>query len=253
LFALLGCLLALPSPSLAAEAIEIGTSQGGQPLEVYRLGEGDIVLLLMGGQHGAPELNTTQLTWALLEHFEASPHEIPEGIRIEFMPEANPDGLAAGSRQFLSGVDPNRNWGTDNWAPDAWDSNGQFRLGLGGPEPFSEQETQAVRAYLLRTRPALTVNYHSRGGFLFGGRTDSSRELGAAYSSASGYRLPQGGTGGSVLGYRATGSMNVWMGQEGLAGLLVELATSNDPELARNLAAVRRVLELLAQHERPPN
>ena len=43
------------------------------------------------------------------------------------MPVANPDGLADGSRQFLSGVDPNRNWGGSDWRSDAFDSNAVFR------------------------------------------------------------------------------------------------------------------------------
>ena len=94
------------------------------------------------------------------------------------MPVANPDGLAAGSRQFPSGVDPNRNWGGGDWRADAYDSNAVFRVGLGGSEPFSEPETRALADWVLANRPALVVNYHSAGGFMFGPRDGAGGRAG---------------------------------------------------------------------------
>ena len=67
----------------------------------------------------------------LLEYFAANPEAMPDGIELDVLPIANPDGLAAGSRQFSSGVDPNRNWGGSDWRSDAYDSNAVFRVGLG--------------------------------------------------------------------------------------------------------------------------
>ena len=229
-----------------AETTIIGESQRGRPLVVHHLGSGATPLFILGGQHGGPEANTVQLVKQLLAHFEANPHEIPPNARLDILLEGNPDGLAAGSRQFASGVDPNRNWGGPEWQSDAADSNGTFRIGLGGPEPFSEPETQALRSYLMATRPAFVINYHSRGGFILGGRAGTSGALADAFATASGYHRPTPG-GGTGLGYRATGSMNVWMGTEGLGGILVELTTSTDPEFARNLAGIRAVLALLAE------
>ena len=52
---------------------------------------------------------------------------------------------------------------------------------------------------------------------------------------------------GSLLGYRATGSMNVWMASQGFPAILIELASSDNPEVARNLAGVKAVLSILAQ------
>lgn len=239
--------LALVLPAWAStESTIIGESQRGRPLVVHHLGSGAIPVFILGAQHGGPEANTAQLVRLLLPHFEANSHEIPSNVRLDVMPEGNPDGLAAGSRQFASGVDPNRNWGGPDWNGDAADSNGIFRNGLGGAEPFSEPETQALRHYLLATRPAFVVNYHSRGGFMLGGRGGTVGALADAYAAASGYHRPTPGV-GSVLGYRATGSMNVWMGTEGLGGILVELTSDRDPELARNLAGIRAVLAGLAE------
>jgi hypothetical protein len=101
---------------------------------------------------------------------------------------------------------------------------------------------------VLGLRPALVINYHSRGGFILGGRAGT---LGQAYAQASGYARPTpgGGGAGGVLGYRATGSMNVWLGEQGIPGMLIELATTHDAEFARNLAGLRAVLGLLASEE----
>ncbi len=231
-------------------ATVIGYTQMAQLLVVYSLGSGPASVFIMGGQHGWPEENTVRLSNQLYDYFSANPSAIPSGVRLDFLTEANPDGLLRGSRQYLSGVDPNRNWAGPDWASDAWDSNGVFRRGLGGSEPFSEPETQATRDYVLATQPTLVINYHSRGGFLLGGRSGPGAELADAYATASGYYRPGGTPGGgagapSVLGYRATGSMNVWLGTVSTSGILIELTDSNGTEYARNLAGLQAVLNLL--------
>ena len=223
----------------------IGFSQGGLPLIVYHLGSGPARVLLMGGQHGGPEANTIELATRLKQHFVDTPSDLPAGLTLDILADANPDGTAAGIRQYLSGVDPNRNWGGPGWQSDAYDSNGRFRPGLGGPEPFSEQETRALADWMLATRPALTVNYHSAGGFMFGGREGFAGELTFAYADASGYPVPTPG-GGSPLSYRATGSSNVWARSVGLNGLFIELSTPYVAEFDRNLAGLRAVLPRLA-------
>lgn len=224
----------------------IGFTQAGEPLMVYHLGEGPKRVLLLGGQHGGPEANTIRLARGLMAHFADNPGELPRTVTLDILPVANPDGATAGSRQFLSGVDPNRNWGGPDWQTDASDSNGQFRRGLGGPQPFSEQETRALADWVMQTQPVLVINYHSAGGFMFGGRDGPSGEIAAIYSETSGYPRPVPGAGSSPLPYRATGSMNVWMREIGIQGLFVELTTPYDPELERNLAALQAVLARLA-------
>ena len=93
---------------------------------------------------------------------------MPSTIGLDILAVTNPDGATAGIRQYLSGVDPNRNWGGPDWVSDAYDSNGVFKRGLGGPEPFSEQETRALADWMLQNRPIFTINYLSAGGLLFG-------------------------------------------------------------------------------------
>jgi hypothetical protein len=225
----------------------IGFSQGGQPLVLRRFGDGKNRVLILGGQHGGPEANTIELVERLTSHFVSNPGEVPSSIGLDILAIANPDGTSAGIRQYLSGVDPNRNWGGADWSSDAYDSNGQFRTGLGGPAPFSEQETRALGDWMLANRPVLTVNYHSAGGFIFGSREGIGGDLTELYSTASGYRAPvPGAGGGSPLPYRATGSLNVWARSVGLNTLFIELSTPYVPEFERNLAGLRAVLPRLA-------
>jgi murein peptide amidase A len=240
--------LVLVQPALAEpRASSIGTSQGGAPLVLYSLGDGPKRVLILGGQHGGPEANTVELVGGLLDYFDANPQEVPSGIELDILPVANPDGLADGSRQFLSGVDPNRNWGGNDWRSDAFDSNAVFRVGLGGPEPFSEQETQALADWVLANRPAFIVNYHSAGGFMFGARDGAAGELASAYAQASGYSWPAPGVGGqrSPLPYAASGSMNVWLRGVGIPAILVELSTPRSTEIERNLAGLKAALLML--------
>jgi hypothetical protein len=229
----------------------LGYSQGELPLTVFHLGWGPKRVFVMGGQHGGPEVNTVRLTNRLMQFYVSYPWEIPAGISLDLMPMANPDGVSIGSRQFLSGVDPNRNWDGGDWSSDAWDSNGVFRPGLGGPTSFSEQETRAVADYLVGVKPALVVNYHSAGNFMFG-----NGELGDAYANASGYWRPGGPPGGgtdgeaprggaSPLTYRATGSMNPWLRAIGINSVFVELSTPSSEEFDRNLAGLQAALALI--------
>ncbi len=226
----------------------IGTSQDGAPLSLYVVGSGSTHVLLIGGQHGGPEENTVELVNGLLEYFSNNPGEVPAGIELDILPLANPDGLAHGSRQFSDGVDPDRNWGASDWKPDAYDSNAVFRTGLGGPEPFSAPETQALANWVLAVRPAFIVNYHSAGGFMFGARDGTAGDLSGTYAQASEYWWPQPGVSGqrSPLPYSASGSMNAWLRETGVPAILVELTTPHSIEVERNLAGVQAVLTQLS-------
>ena len=235
----------------------IGWSQGGRPLIIYRHGNGPMNLFILGGQHGAPEANTTELARMLRSYLLRNPEEIPPNVTVYVMPEGNPDGLATGSRQYMSGVDPNRNWANPDWQSNAYDSNGQYSLGLGGPAPFSEPETVALGNWLRAVHPHFTINYHSAGGFMFGGGEALAGELAGLYSQASGYPRPTAGggggspSGGSRLGYRVTGHLNGWQRTLGMGGCLVELTSPYDPEYHRNLAGIQAVIARLGMEADP--
>ncbi len=228
--------------AVAPTAEVFGQSEGGIPLTAYWVGSGPTAVVVQGALHGGPEANTSALTFQLRDYFATHPDEIPAGLRLAFIPEANPDGIALNRRLYLSGVDPNRNWDTPEWQSDAYDSDGRFVPGLGGPAPMSELETREFADWVLALRPAAVVQYHSRGGFVVG-----ARELAEPYAAATGYTLPRPGGGlGGLLPYRATGSLGRWLSEQGIPAILIELSSATAPEFERNLAGLRAVLRVAA-------
>jgi hypothetical protein len=226
----------------APAAEVIGASAGGIPLTAFWLGRGATRVIIQGAIHGGYEVNTSWLTFQLRDYFQAHPEEIPAGLRLAFMPEANPDGIAIDSRFYLSGVDPNRNWETNDWAADAYDGAGRLVRNLGGTAPMSEPETRAMAEWFLAVRPAAVVQYHSQGSFVVG-----TRELAEPYAAATGYHFPTPGGGlGGLLPYRATGTMGRWLGTNNIGSILIETANHRDPEFDRNLRGLRAVLRVLA-------
>ncbi len=236
-------LAATAPPPQATPAVEvIGSSSGGIPLTVYWLGDGPTPVIVQGAIHGGYEINTSYLAFQLRDYYETHPDEIPESLRLAFMPEANPDGIALDSRYYLTNVDPNRNWDTPNWAADAYDGNGRLVRNLGGAAPMSEPETRAMAAWFLAVRPAVVVQYHSQGSFVVG-----TRELAGPYAAATGYRLPTPGGGlGGLLPYRATGTMGRWLTSHDIGSVLIETANHRDPEFERNLRGLRAILRAVA-------
>jgi hypothetical protein len=222
----------------------IGKSRGGHPIAAYHLGGDRRRVLVLAGQHGSPEGNAVTLADAILDYFTHREKEIPKNIGLDVITVANPDGYVNGSRQYLNGVDPNRNWASGDWETDAYDSLGRYYIGLGGPTPMSEPETRQLAAWISRRRPALVINYHSAGGFVSTGQTGRSWDLSDVYGEASGY--PSFGPNQPAFGYAITGAMDGWLAGREIADIFVELSDLEDPEIDENLAGLTAVLSHLA-------
>src|SRR5690348_4451854 len=69
----------------------IGFTQGGVPLVLRHYGDAKTRVLILGGQHGAPEANTIDLVNQLTEHFVAHPDEVPKSIGLDILAITNPD------------------------------------------------------------------------------------------------------------------------------------------------------------------
>ena len=240
----------------------IGRSVEGRPISVRTVGDGPRSVLVIGGIHGGYEANSIRLARRLFEHYRAEPARLPADVTLHVIDNMNPDGLhrvtggtpvdefdfrsanTVPGRFNARWVDLNRNWDGD-WQPTSYWGT---RVVDAGDAPFSEPETRAVREYFRQIEPVVSVFYQSAAaGLWYSGAEDGwepSRRLAAAYSSASGYPLPEEQDGGPV-DYEITGSADDYFYRIGHPNLTVELTTHYDIEWERNLAGFRALLGAL--------
>ena len=123
-------------------------------------------VLVIGGLHGnEPVTPPTVRGLVLASH--------ADDVEVWLVAEANPDGVAAGTRWNASGVDLNRNF---PWGWSAVD---------GGPSPLSEPETQALAALVERLQPDIVIWVHQPYGYVSSiGPTESALE--EAWAAAAG-------------------------------------------------------------------
>jgi protein MpaA len=132
----------------SARTVVIGQSVRGRAITAIVRGPDDAKrkILVVGCIHGN-ECAGLRVTSALARSTPA------RGVELWIVPEMNPDGTAADTRQNAHGVDLNRNF------PYQWEKvvNPVY---YSGPRPLSEPETQAAVKLIRRIKPAVTIWYH---------------------------------------------------------------------------------------------
>ena len=138
---------ASPAPAQSPGWETIGRSEQDRPIRAVRVGSpgARVKLLVVGTVHG-----NEQAGRAVVERLRRA--RPPRGTALWLVPDANPDGTAAGTRHNANGVDLNRNF------PYRW----QHQDGVyeSGPGPASEAETQVMQRFVERERPRVTLWYH---------------------------------------------------------------------------------------------
>lgn len=109
---------------------------------------------------------------------------LPAKSALWIIPDLNPDGVAAGTRQNAHGVDLNRNF------PYRW--RRQYAPGdlqYAGPRALSEPESRLAHALILRLRPSLTIWFHQPEGLT--DRSGGDVRLERRFAELSGLPLHQ--------------------------------------------------------------
>ena len=133
----------LPAPAAA----QIGRSEDGRPIVAVHVGDPRGVRVLVFGCIHGTECAGVPVAEAL--------ERARTKADLWIVPNLNPDGYAAGTRQNARGVDLNRNW------PAAWTRGGRpWDVYYGGARPLSERETRIARNLILRLRPRVTIWFH---------------------------------------------------------------------------------------------
>jgi murein peptide amidase A len=152
----------------------LGRSYDGRPIYVTRVGDPDgSRVLVFGCSHGNEPAG---IAVALALKFVHTSDD------VWIVPNLNPDGVAAGTRQNAHGVDLNANWSSE------WQQRGvPWDVYYGGPYPFSERETRLARNLILRIHPRVTIWYHQHMDVVWA--FGPSTRAGRIYSRVSGLPL----------------------------------------------------------------
>jgi murein peptide amidase A len=145
----LAAVLGAASPAHAHRIVTLGRSVTGAPIVALERGDPSSrrKVLVVGCIHG------TECAGIAVVQLLARAQ--PRNVDLWLVPNLNPDGYAADTRQNAHGVDLNRNFGA-MWMP----IGRRGSLQWSGPRPFSEPETRIARRLILRLRPALTLWFH---------------------------------------------------------------------------------------------
>ena len=145
-----------PSPSavrirVVPRRVVFGHSVEGDKLVAKRIGDpgAERKALIVGEIHG-DEPEGREIVKRLRRSYDGV-----DGVELWTVETINPDGDARRQRKNAHGVDLNRNFSV-GWSDDEPPASGYY----GGPHPFSEPESRAVRDLARRLRPEITIYYH---------------------------------------------------------------------------------------------
>jgi protein MpaA len=172
------------TPPLARRAsVVVGRSVDGRQIQAIDVGsdrDQGPNILVVGCIHGNEPAGIA-ITRELIAH---SP---PHSADLWVIPDLNPDGVAAGTRQNAHRVDLNRNF------PWHWQALGApgFQQ-YSGPRPLSEPESRFADRLILRLRPQITIWFHQPLGLV--DESGGSPQLERRFARLAGlpfHRLPR--------------------------------------------------------------
>jgi serine/threonine-protein kinase len=236
-----------PLPDVGPETLTIGQSVLDVPLTAVRLGAGPNSVIFIGGLHAGFAPGTVSLAEQAVAYFSSDISRVPPSVTLYIITNANPDSPDApgelDGRLNANQVDLNRNWDCD-WLEDAT-FRGEVVPNSGGPFPFSEPETVALRDFILDKQAQAVIFWEARasGGLSTPGQcTDNSQTsfpLSQVYGEAAGYEVADFE---EVTDQVLNGDSANWLDGQGIPAIGVLLPDYTGMDWGSNLAGMLAVL-----------
>jgi protein MpaA len=136
---------------LIRHEVLLGRSEQGRPIVAWEAGDPNAKrrLLVVGCIHGNEPAGLAIAS-------AVARARVPAGTDLWVVPDLNPDGVAAGTRQNGRNVDLNRNF-PYRWQP----LRGIF---YSGPHALSERESRIAYKLIRRIRPTTSIWFHQHLG-----------------------------------------------------------------------------------------
>jgi protein MpaA len=133
------------------QVFTIGYSAQHRPIDAVEIGSPSQPnrMLIVGCIHGNEPAGIAIARQILTQAYP------PSTTTLWVIPDLNPDGVAARTRQNADAVDLNRNFPW-HWRP----LGSPGALQYSGPKPLSEPESRAAAGLILRVRPQITIWFH---------------------------------------------------------------------------------------------
>ncbi len=215
---------------------EIGQSVEDRPIYSFSVGEGENIVLVVGGIHTGAEYNSFDVVSKLLKHYEGVKEGVLENVQLVFVPVVNPDGIANNTRTNAHDVDLNRNWSTDDWKADTYHPDRGTSEGTGGDKPLSEPETIALNSLIADIDPSVVIMFYSQAGSVEDNDVGIAHSVAALYANVADYTHIDEWT-----YYEITGDLLASLREDGIPAFEVVLET-RETEFDRNLKGLQEVL-----------
>ena len=205
----------------------------------YHFGNSGPLTLFTGAIHGN-EVSSKYLMEAWINELDANPDKIGNR-QVVIIPNINPDGVAAGTRNNSRNVNLNRNFPTSDWVRDIKDTDGPNKGG-GGKKPLSEPESAALARYVQQLGSRLLLSYHAVGSLVIGDVGTLSASKAAQYASMVSYSNATGTS--NTFDYSITGAFEEWTYRSvGIPSMVIELGSYTYHDINHHRGAMWEMLK----------
>jgi murein peptide amidase A len=199
----------------------------GREIKVYAFGNGKPTTLIIGGIHG-DESSGVDLANALVKKFISGSMADFKG-KVVVIPQANPDGLIAGTRVNARGIDINRNFPSQDF------QQGSFKTNCyPGERAASEPETKAILRVVSQWKPKLIMSFHAELGCV--NYDGPGAEIAQTISNMDGLPVRKD------LGFDTPGSLGTYYGLERNIPVITLELLSKDNQWKRHGESILKVI-----------